>query len=159
MKTFQDTAGRTWTLAINVDAIKRVRDLLGIALNKIGENNFKPLDDILSDPVTLVDVVFCLCKPDADAKGVSDSDFGKAMSGDAIFAAADAFVEELADFFPSARARRALKALIAKGRDIRDRMLDEAEAQIAKIDPVTEATNLIASFGPSPGSSASTPGP
>jgi hypothetical protein len=157
MKTFQDTAGRTWTIAVNIDAVKRVRDLLNIHLNRIGESNFKPLDDILSDPVTLVDVVFVLCKPEADAKGVSDSDFGKAMSGDAIFAAAEAFVEELADFFPSARARRALKALIAKGRDIRDRMLDQAEAQIARIDPVAEATSLIESFGRSPGSSASTP--
>ena len=29
MKTFKDNAGRTWTITINVDTVKRVRDLLG----------------------------------------------------------------------------------------------------------------------------------
>ena len=32
MKTFIDNAGRTWTVAVNVDAIKRVRDLADVNL-------------------------------------------------------------------------------------------------------------------------------
>ena len=32
MKTFNDNAGRTWTVAINVDCIKRVKALLDVNL-------------------------------------------------------------------------------------------------------------------------------
>ena len=32
MPQFQDNAGRTWTVELNVDAIKRVRSLLGLDL-------------------------------------------------------------------------------------------------------------------------------
>ena len=32
MKTFVDNAGRTWTVQINVEAIKRVRELLSVNL-------------------------------------------------------------------------------------------------------------------------------
>ena len=35
MKTFSDNAGRTWTIQINVDAIKRVRDLVSINLLEV----------------------------------------------------------------------------------------------------------------------------
>jgi hypothetical protein len=34
MRTFNDNAGRTWTIAINVAAIKRVRGLLNVDLYK-----------------------------------------------------------------------------------------------------------------------------
>ena len=37
MKTFTDTAGRAWDVVVNVDTIKRVRDLLGVNLLDIVE--------------------------------------------------------------------------------------------------------------------------
>ena len=33
MKTFSDNAGRTWTVALHVDAIKRVRSLVDVGLS------------------------------------------------------------------------------------------------------------------------------
>jgi hypothetical protein len=32
MRTFNDNAGRTWTLAINVDAVRRVRSIVNVDL-------------------------------------------------------------------------------------------------------------------------------
>src|SRR5262245_66052332 len=101
MKTFSDNAGRIWTLQINVDAIKRVRDLAEVNLLEVVEG--KLLERLISDPVLLCDVIYSVCKPEADAKQVSDEDFGRAMAGDAIEAATTALLEELVGFFPQAR--------------------------------------------------------
>lgn len=105
MHRFCDNAGRTWVVSINVTAIKRVRGLVGIDLYKLIDDGFRPLGTLVADPVQLADVLYCLCKDEADAKQISDEDFGRALAGDAITLAADAFVEELIDFFPDARTR------------------------------------------------------
>jgi hypothetical protein len=157
MRTFNDNAGRTWTIAINVAAIKRVRGLLNIDLYKLVDDGFRPLGELVSDPVRLADVLYCLCKDEADARHVSDEDFGRALYGDAITLAADAFVEELIDFFPDARTRASLTKVLAAGRKLRDRLLDHAETVLDRLDPEAEAQKLIASFGSSPVSSGSTP--
>jgi hypothetical protein len=159
MHTFKDNADRVWTVAINVAAVKRVRALASVDLFKLIDDGFKPLAALVADPVALADVLFCLCKDEADAKGVSDEEFGRGLAGDAITRAADAFVEELVDFFPDARARAGLKKVMDAGRTVRDRLIDHAEKLIDKIDPEREATSLIASFGNSPERSASIPAP
>src|SRR5262245_66118902 len=99
VKTFNDNAGRTWTVAINVDAIKRVRGLLSVDLLEVVEG--KLIETLIRDPILLCDVVYAVCKPEADAKHVSDEDFGRAMSGDAIDHATKALLEDLVDFSPS----------------------------------------------------------
>ncbi len=157
MKPFHDSANRTWTVTINVDAIRRVRSLLNIDLLKVLDDGCKLLADLHDDPVLLVDVLYCLCKPQADAQNVSDEDFGRAMFGDAILHAHTAFIEELSDFFPSARQRAAIKKVIGKTTQVVDRLLDHAEAKIEEVDPDDVVKKLIASSGNSPESSDSTP--
>lgn len=109
MKTFNDNAARSWTVQVNVDAIKRVRDLAQVNLLEVVEG--KLLERLISDPILLCDVIYCLCKPEADTKNVSDVDFGRAMGGDAIDGATTALLEELVDFFPQAKRRVLAKAL------------------------------------------------
>jgi hypothetical protein len=159
MHSFQDNAGRTWTVAINVAAVKRVRSLMKLDLYKLVDDGFKPLGELVADPVQLADVLYCLCKDEADAKQISDEDFGRALYGDAITLAAEAFVEELFDFFPDARTRMSLRKVVAAGKKVKARLLDHAETVLDQLDPEAEARKLIASFGSSPGSSGSTPAP
>ncbi len=158
MKTFTDNAGRTWTVTVNVDGIKRVRSLLNINLLDVLDDGCKLLADLHDDPVLLVDVLYCLCKPEADAQQISDEQFGKSMSGDALLQAAGALLESLSDFFPQARQRAAMKELVAKTGQVVDRLLDHAETTLKEFDPESVAQSAIASFGNSPDSSASTPG-
>jgi len=51
IKTFTDNAGRTWTVQVNVDAIKRVRDLAKVDLPEVVEG--KLIKRLLSAPVLL----------------------------------------------------------------------------------------------------------
>lgn len=96
MKTFSDNAGRTWTIAVTVDAVKRVRDLLGEDLLDVKQI----LERLMIDPILLCDVVYCVCKPQADSEGISDEEFARAMAGDVIAHAKRALLEDLVGFFP-----------------------------------------------------------
>jgi len=157
VKTFTDNAGRTWTVTINVDAIKRVRTLVQVNLLDVLDDGCKLLAELHDDPVLLVDVLYCICKPEADAQNVTDEEFGRAMSGDAILQASTALLEELSDFFPNARQRAAMKELLKKTETVVERLLDHAETTIEELDPESVAQTAIASFGNSPESSVSIP--
>lgn len=83
------------------------------------------LQRLVSDPILLCDVIYVVCRPQAETAGVSDEDFGRAMAGDAIDAATTAVLEELADFFPGARGEVLRKAL-AKIRKLDGMAMDRA---------------------------------
>jgi hypothetical protein len=157
MHSFVDNSRRTWEVAINIAAVKRIRGLLGIDLYSLVDDGFKSLSKLVSDPVTLADVLYCLCKDQAEKQSISDEDFGRSLAGDAITQAADAFVEELIDFFPDARARASLRKAIEAGKTVRDKVLSHAEKILDSIDPETEAKKWISSSGTWPESSGSTP--
>ena len=157
MHSFVDNSRRTWEVAINVTAVKLIRGLLGIDLYALVDDGFKSLSKLVSDPVTLADVLYCLCKDQADRQSITDEDFGRALSGDVITQAADAFVEELIDFFPDARARASLRKAIEAGKTVRDKLLSHAEKILDSIDPETEAKKWISSSGTWPESSVVTP--
>ncbi len=147
MKTFKDNAGRTWTVGIDVAAIKRVRSLVDVDLMSAVEG--KLLERLVSDPVLLCDVIYCVCKPEADSKGVSDEEFGRAMAGDAVDHATTALLEELVDFFPQARRRLLAKAL-AKLKNLEARALEVAEM---KLDSPELEAEMEAALARHPGGS------
>lgn len=157
MKTFQDNAGRQWTVTINVDAVRRVRSLIGVNLPDVLDDGCKLLAQLHDDPVLLVDVLYCVCKPEADANEITDEDFGRAMAGDAIGHATAAVLAELSDFFPNARQRAAMQELIRKTNTVADGLLEKAESAIRQLDPASVVETLTASSASSPESSASIP--
>ena len=122
MTTFIDNKGRTWTLEVTVATVKRVRGLCKVDLNSIVEldKNNKPSAELLerlsSDPVLLVDVLYAVCKPQADKLNITDEDFGESMAGDAIEHATTALLEEVISFFPEAKRMVMQKILSASRR-------------------------------------------
>jgi len=159
MKTFTDNAGRTWTLAINVDVLKRVRGLVDVNLLDILDG--KLIERLYRDPVLLCDVVYAVCKPEADARSVSDEDFGRAMAGDAIEQATKALLEDLVLFSPSPRDRANLQRVLETTWRVMDKARDLVEARLATVDAEQIVAQALAASGTSsgsaPGSSASTP--
>ena len=161
MKTFTDNAGRTWTVTLNVDAIKRVRGLLDVDLLEIVEGTL--IEKLIRDPVLLCDVVYAVCKPEADSKGIKDEDFGRAMAGDAIEHATRALLEELVGFSPSPRDRANLGRVLETTYRVMERARDLIEQRLssAQLDRRIEQAlaSATGSSGSAPGSSGSTPGP
>ncbi|HOD83737.1 MAG: hypothetical protein BWX88_05107 [Planctomycetes bacterium ADurb.Bin126] len=144
MKTFTDNANRTWTVSITVDSIKRVKGLL--AVNLLDAVGGDLLEKLVGDPVLLCDVVYALCKPQADQAGVGDEDFGRSMAGDAIERATTALLEDLVDFFPGQRRKLLAKAL-DKMRAMEAVAFQVAEARLD--DPALEAQIRSAASGSS----------
>jgi hypothetical protein len=157
MRTFVDAKGQTWGLSVHVGSIHRVRDLVGVNLLEVVEG--KLLERLASDPETLVNVIYALCKPEADKQNISDVQFGESLVGDAIDGATKALYEALTDFFPS-RQRQLMAKALAKTNQWQDRalakgleMLDSPELD-AKLEKLlnSSSTSLL-------GSSESTPPP
>ena len=145
MQTFTDSQGRPWSLVITISTVRRVRELVGVDLMQIAGGE---LLNRLSDPVTLVDVLWAVCKPQADVKGINSEAFGEAMLGDAIEAATNALLAELVSFFPS------------QTRIMLQRILDAAKKQqalsvalvTARLDAMSNLGESSPSAPPSPGS-------
>ena len=159
MKTFQDAAGRMWTVAVNVGTIKRVRGLLHEDLLDIEQ----VLPRLLVDPILLCDVLYCVCKPEADARNVSDEDFAAAMAGDVIAHAKEALVGDLVDFFHEPSQRKTLRLALAKQAQLREKMMAMLTAKIENLDLPAEIAAALSTVGDSstnwPASSASIPTP
>jgi len=171
MRTFKDNASRSWSLALSIWTVKKVRDLLGVDLLDLGGSD-KPGDGLLyrliADPVLLVDVLYVVCKDQADAAAVTDEQFGRAMGGDAIDAATKAFLEELADFTPSPRDRARARKVIETTWKMIDRVQDVLDARAEKELPaamdallaeMAEMSALGSSSTSLPDSSEPTPDP
>ena len=126
MKTFTDTAGREWTIELHTTAIKRIRSLTGVDL--LADDGAGVVAKLIRDPELLCDVVYAAVQPQADERGVSDEDFGRAMHGDPIGAATEALVDELVSFCPNPRDRAALGKAVAAMYDVMDKARDLVEA-------------------------------
>ena len=167
MRSFKDNQGRQWSVEINVAAIKRVRGLTGEDLMQVIEGRL--IEKLIRDPVLLCDVVYAICKPEADSRSVSDEEFGKAMAGDAIEAATTAVLEELVGFCPSPRDRANLGRVLQATRKVMDRARDLVEKKLDSGELDRLADRLLAEGSPeltagsssisAPESSVSTPAP
>lgn len=106
MHQFKDSSStpRLWTVAINVGTVKRVKGLLP-EIDLLEVSSQKSKDDpplivsLATDVILLCDVLYAICKPEADAREISDAQFGEAMGGDALADGQRALMEELTDFF------------------------------------------------------------
>lgn len=154
-QTFTDNTGRAWTVPFNVNVKRRVQELTGTDLLEVVEG--KLIEKLMSDPETLVNVIYAVCKPEADAAGIKDVDFGAALTGDAIDGATTALMEALVDFFPKAR-RDMIRRAVGKAREIE---AAASEMTLEKLDNLDVRSLLRKALGDSatnsPESSGSTP--
>ncbi len=103
-----DGEGRSWSTAINVNTIKRVRELAGINLLEVFDGQL--LNRLSGDPELLVNALYAMCKPQANERSVTEQAFAELLVGDVIEQAATALVQGLIDFFPKDR-REVLRRL------------------------------------------------
>ena len=107
MKTFTDNKGRNWNIEINIATVKRLK---GFNINLMDAIRGDLIKEVSDDPIYLADLIFYICKPQADELKISDEDFGSALAGDAIQKATDALLDELIDFFPPGKRQVLRKA-------------------------------------------------
>lgn len=159
MQGFSDSAGRAWTITINISAIKRVSDLVGVNLANLLDGSPPLLTRLGTDVVLLCDVIFALVKPQADVAEVTDEDFGRSMGGDAILSANDAFWAELTAFFRQLRRTDTARAIERQAAMVQTAVAAvEQRINDLDIDGLIQKS-LGDSVGNSPESSELTPAP
>jgi Glu-tRNA(Gln) amidotransferase subunit E-like FAD-binding protein len=82
------------------------------------------LERLAADPLLLGQLLWVLCREQAQEKKVSEEDFGR-LAGDGIEHATEGLLEALADFFPT-RKRSALKVWMAKMKRMEGMAVDAA---------------------------------
>jgi len=152
MKTFTDAAGRTWTISLTIDAVKRVRDLLDVNLLEPESGDPPLITRIGTDVIMMVDIIYCLIKPQAELQNITDAEFGQALGGEAVKSACDAFYAEMIDFFRGSGRTDRVKA-IEKQTQIIGLAVSRAEAEINQfeIGPVLDRMfGNLSSVSPGP---------
>ena len=151
MKSFKDNDGRLWEIVVNVDTVKRVRRLIDVDLMEVAGGQL--LERLAGDPILLCDVIYAVCKPQADSQGITDEQFGSSMGGDVIDVATAALLESLADFFPS-RKRQVLNQAFEKMRQIETMALDRTTARLASPQMDAEIIKALDQLDSTNGSSS-----
>lgn len=109
--TFKDAAGREWLVRIDCNALRRIRDGLGVSFGdwkEIGEL----LKRMLFDDLFACEVAYLVVKPEADQRKIGEEGFFAEMHGDAIARASEAVERGLVDFFRDPAIRAGVKAEI-----------------------------------------------
>ncbi len=161
MKTFNDAAGRTWTLALTLGSAMAIKDKLGMDLLRPEVGFPGPEDPPLltrlgTDEMLLGEVVCSLLEGQCEAQKTTPAEVRAAFDGAALLAAQEAFYAELVDFFRSRGQPHRARAVEAQMEMIRA-AVKLIETRIEAID-VDETIRGVMS-GSSPEPSASTPEP
>lgn len=143
MLAFRDKQGRSWEPEVNVVTIGRVRLALGINLLELllqanAPDDNGTLAERLSDPCLLVDVLYLLCKDQADRLGITDDDFGRSMTPDGIEDGWGAVLEGIVSFSPRGL-RPAHQRILEKARAYQR----AAEAKIEAMVTGTEFDRIL----------------
>jgi hypothetical protein len=153
---FKDATGRTWTIAITVATVRRVRALCGVDLPGLFDDNCKGLQALTNDVCGFCGVVLVLLADQLKDRQVDEEGFLATMYGEALEASMDAFLAELCDFFPEARKRQALRKILLKSRSLRETLMDRAEETLEAVDIAATARSMMSSSGGPPASSVVT---
>jgi hypothetical protein len=141
-RTFTDTLGRTWSLALNVGAIRRAKAELGIDLLANVESDMRGHFALLNDEIVrFVDLLFWLCREQAAKAGVDDLGFAEGLGGDTLDRAQAAFTEELLDFFPQAK-RTTLRRIWDKATLVMQKVLERDARRLEALDLETAADEV-----------------
>ena len=159
MLSFDDAAGRTWSLAITINQVKKVRDKCDVDL--VGDELGETLQKLGADPVALCDVLYTICEDQIETAGLTPEQFGEGRAGDSIDAATDAFLDALVAFSPKKK-RAILRGVLDKMHSAEDLALSRA-LEYLESDQFERQIDDALKFGekstPLPASSGSTQDP
>jgi hypothetical protein len=185
MREFRDDQGRPWIVALTVASAERVRGLVtvdvtddveqpdgstkrqtrSVPFDMIDASNIaQTLEVLRSNYGRVGEVLYALCRKQADDKSIDRESFLDGLRGDAIDAGIKAIEGELTDFFPL-RLRRMIALLVDRTNELAGELMSQAEENLKKVTvkgvlsgnssgSVPESSASIQANGPSDNSSS-----
>lgn len=133
MATWKDNEGRPWTFDVNMWSCRQVKAETGWDLPNILNDGMAKLGELLSDKYELFSVFVVLLQKQLEQRNMTPEDFGRAVAGDSLASATEAFQGALADFFPARQAGQ-LKTLLSKATTVAEALADRADAELASLE-------------------------
>ena len=118
--------GKEWLVAVDGPKIRRIREACGVDL---GARDCSQFDRLTNDPLLAQDVLWQLCRKDAEAAGLDCDQFQGLLSGDVGEAAGNALIEAVIDFFPNQQ-RKLLRDMLAKNQAVQEATLNAAMTRL-----------------------------
>lgn len=160
MKTFNDAAGRTWTINLTLGTAMHVKAKLNVDLLQIEASDDAGGPPLLTrlgtDEMLLGEVLCALLEPQFEAQNVTPDDVRNAFDGRTLLAAQKAFYEELIDFFQS-RGRTDRAKAVAKQMALIESAIAAIETRIDGINIDQTIAGAISGAWPEASASAPTP--
>ena len=134
--------GREWLVSIDAPKIRRVREACKVDL---ADRTAKQFEQLTSDPLLAGEVLWELCRSQADAISMGPDAFQSLLMGDDGEAAGHALIEAIIDFFPN-RQRQVLREMLASETElaearqaaVQDRLSDPALKESRKAKAIAE---------------------
>ena len=100
MQKFVDRHGHVWIVDIDIDSttLRRVKTLTGVRLLDAVDGDLIP--QMTQDFLLLGEVLFAVCKSQADKDSINQEAFESRLSGDCLNKAHNSLVEALLDSLP-----------------------------------------------------------
>ncbi len=146
MPKFTDSQGDDWDVTVDINALKRIKDLKDIDLGQ----PFQPPEDpvlyrICRDPLLAVDILYCVVKPQADERDMDSWEFGTALAGGAVRKGIDALMKGLVNFFQNLGRKDAASAA-PKLQKLFATFVTEGEKKAKQIDPEEMVKEMLESM-------------
>lgn len=125
MASFKDDQKRSWSIVVTIPLARKVRDQLGVDILKTQT----ALQELSEDPLMMIDVIYLLCEQQAEKRGVTDEQFGEALSGGSVHHAVEAFTEALINF-TSPQRQKILRAMQSTAVELESLLTGMAEKKL-----------------------------
>ena len=160
MQTFKDAKGRTWDVSLSVAAVKRIKALTGCDLLDLlsGGQAAESVKRVILSPIAACDVLYAAVRPQTEAAGVTDEEFGECLAGESLAAGINALLDEVEFFFGVTQgpaAARTIAAMRAKKAEATAKIFEKASQRTLAIDAQRIVDEAMGSDSPtdSPASS------
>lgn len=152
MKTFTDTAGRSWSISLTLGSAMAVKDRLGVDLLQPEVGNPPLLTRLGTDELFLGEVLCVLLEDQFEKHEMTEKDVRLAFDGKTLLAAQDAFYAELIDFFQN-RGRTDRSTAAAKQQAIIRRATQAVTTRIDGMDVDKMVSGAMSGLSPEPSAS------
>jgi hypothetical protein len=133
-RSFTDGEGREWVLFLDINLARAIRKNLSFDILNVMDG--AGLQRLANDVELLVNVIYQLCKKQAQERKVTEEQFGHALVGDVLGDACDELMEAISDFFPK-RKREMLQKILEASRkfeqDAMETIDDKLDTKLAEL--------------------------
>jgi hypothetical protein len=147
--TFADTTGKRWSLKLTYAQVKKMHEQIGLDIETCVEKGLAPLAALSKKPSKLIEALYCVAEDQLTAAGVTPGKFGGSFDGDVLWAAWNALVAAVIDFFPNPHVRTVLGQLVAKNVEVTVKV---GQMALDQFDVDREAGKFRDLFGDAPDS-------